>query len=179
MAVIKFGTSGWREIIARDFTFDNVRLATQGIADYLNSEISKSEVGNPRPQARGHSRPRHPVSGPSFFPRCRRSSCRQRHRAASLRPRHAHACHRLRHPPSQGHRRHQHDRQPQPGGISRAEIFHEQRRARHARRDETNRGEHRQIAGGELLVQRRGHRHLLLQDLQSAAGLFQATAPAH
>lgn len=37
MASIKFGTSGWRDIIARDFTFDNVRLATQGIADYLNS----------------------------------------------------------------------------------------------------------------------------------------------
>ena len=35
---IKFGTSGWRDIIARDFTFDNVRLATQGIADYLNAE---------------------------------------------------------------------------------------------------------------------------------------------
>jgi len=32
---VKFGTSGWRGIIARDFTFDNVRLATQGIADYL------------------------------------------------------------------------------------------------------------------------------------------------
>ena len=37
--MIKFGTSGWRGIIARDFTFDNVRLATQGIADYLNSEL--------------------------------------------------------------------------------------------------------------------------------------------
>src|SRR6202142_2819282 len=36
MDSIKFGTSGWRGIIARDFTFDNVRLATQGIADYLN-----------------------------------------------------------------------------------------------------------------------------------------------
>ena len=42
-ASIKFGTSGWREIIARDFTFDNVRLATQGIADYL-----KSELANPK-----------------------------------------------------------------------------------------------------------------------------------
>ncbi len=31
MASIKFGTSGWRGLIARDFTFDNVRLATQGI----------------------------------------------------------------------------------------------------------------------------------------------------
>src|SRR5882724_4529928 len=39
MAAIKFGTSGWRGLIARDFTFDNVRLATQGIADFLNSEI--------------------------------------------------------------------------------------------------------------------------------------------
>jgi alpha-D-glucose phosphate-specific phosphoglucomutase len=33
--MIKFGTSGWRGLIARDFTFDNVRLATQAIADYL------------------------------------------------------------------------------------------------------------------------------------------------
>ena len=33
--MIKFGTSGWRGLIARDFTFDNVRLATQGIALYL------------------------------------------------------------------------------------------------------------------------------------------------
>ena len=39
MVSIKFGTSGWREIIARDFTFENVRLASQGIADYLNREI--------------------------------------------------------------------------------------------------------------------------------------------
>ena len=42
MAQIKFGTSGWREIIARDFTFDNVRIATQGIADYLNAERKNS-----------------------------------------------------------------------------------------------------------------------------------------
>ncbi len=35
--MIKFGTSGWRGLIARDFTFDNVRLATQGIADYLST----------------------------------------------------------------------------------------------------------------------------------------------
>src|SRR6266403_3293880 len=35
--MIKFGTSGWRGLIAKDFTFDNVRLATQGIAEYLTS----------------------------------------------------------------------------------------------------------------------------------------------
>ncbi len=32
---IKFGTSGWRGLIARDFTFNNVRIATQAIAQYL------------------------------------------------------------------------------------------------------------------------------------------------
>lgn len=40
--MIKFGTSGWRGLIARDFTFDNVRVATQGIADYLNEELKNS-----------------------------------------------------------------------------------------------------------------------------------------
>jgi hypothetical protein len=39
MAQIKFGTSGWRGLIARDFTFDNLRLAAQGIAQYLNAEL--------------------------------------------------------------------------------------------------------------------------------------------
>jgi alpha-D-glucose phosphate-specific phosphoglucomutase len=32
---IKFGTDGWRAIIAEDFTFDNVRACAQGVADYL------------------------------------------------------------------------------------------------------------------------------------------------
>lgn len=40
---IKFGTSGWRGLIARDFTFDNVRLATQGIALYLTGELARPE----------------------------------------------------------------------------------------------------------------------------------------
>ena len=39
--MIKFGTSGWRGLIARDFTFDNVRFATQGIADFLNAELKR------------------------------------------------------------------------------------------------------------------------------------------
>lgn len=37
--MIKFGTSGWRGLIARDFTFGQVRLATQAIADYLLAEL--------------------------------------------------------------------------------------------------------------------------------------------
>ncbi len=32
---IKFGTDGWRGVIAQDFTFDNVRACAQGVADYL------------------------------------------------------------------------------------------------------------------------------------------------
>jgi phosphomannomutase len=41
---IKFGTSGWRGIIADDFTFENVRLATLGIAHYLKEIQGKSVV---------------------------------------------------------------------------------------------------------------------------------------
>jgi phosphoglucomutase len=33
--MIKFGTSGWRGIIGEDFTFENVRVATHGVASYL------------------------------------------------------------------------------------------------------------------------------------------------
>ena len=35
-AEIKFGTDGWRAIIAEDFTFENVRYAAAGIASYIN-----------------------------------------------------------------------------------------------------------------------------------------------
>ena len=38
MAAIKFGTSGWRGIIAEDFTFANARLVCQAIADYLKQK---------------------------------------------------------------------------------------------------------------------------------------------
>ena len=38
MAEIKFGTDGWRGLIARDFTFDNVALCAQGVAGYLGQE---------------------------------------------------------------------------------------------------------------------------------------------
>ncbi|MBC8104591.1 MAG: NTP transferase domain-containing protein [Cytophagales bacterium] len=36
-AAIKFGTDGWRGIIADDFTVDNVRLVTQAICDWVKS----------------------------------------------------------------------------------------------------------------------------------------------
>ncbi len=34
---IKFGTDGWRAVIAEDFTFENVRYCAQGAADYLKA----------------------------------------------------------------------------------------------------------------------------------------------
>ncbi|MBI5399525.1 phosphoglucomutase/phosphomannomutase family protein [Candidatus Saganbacteria bacterium] len=37
-SVIKFGTDGWRGKIAEDFTFDNLRLATQALVDYLKQQ---------------------------------------------------------------------------------------------------------------------------------------------
>ena len=35
---IKFGTDGWRGIIAREFTFDNVSLVAQAVMDYMKRE---------------------------------------------------------------------------------------------------------------------------------------------
>ena len=37
---IKFGTDGWRGIIANDFTFENVAICAQGVADYIKAEGS-------------------------------------------------------------------------------------------------------------------------------------------
>ena len=46
MAKITFGTSGWRAIMAEDFTFANVKIATAAIAEYLkkSGEASKGLV---------------------------------------------------------------------------------------------------------------------------------------
>lgn len=43
--MIKFGTSGWRGIIGEDFTFEHVRLATQGIANYLKKNRTSEKLG--------------------------------------------------------------------------------------------------------------------------------------
>jgi phosphoglucomutase len=50
--VIKFGTAGWRALIARDFTFENVRLASQGVAEYLQRELAdaKSPIYGRKPE---------------------------------------------------------------------------------------------------------------------------------
>jgi phosphoglucomutase len=44
MAIIKFGTSGWRAIIADEFTFANVRLATEAIGRYTKRRNNSPTV---------------------------------------------------------------------------------------------------------------------------------------
>lgn len=44
MTKIKFGTSGWRGILADEFTFENVRTVTQAICDHIR-EKGESEKG--------------------------------------------------------------------------------------------------------------------------------------
>src|SRR5271154_1217271 len=46
MGEIKFGTDGWRAVIAEDFTFENVARVAQATADFWKSEIlnPKSEI---------------------------------------------------------------------------------------------------------------------------------------
>ena len=41
--IIKFGTDGWRAVIARDFTFDNVKIVSQAVADYLRKAGKKKK----------------------------------------------------------------------------------------------------------------------------------------
>lgn len=52
MEPIKFGTDGWRGVIARDFTFQNVRRVAQAIADYVKDDHIRN------------ARKKSPLSGP-------------------------------------------------------------------------------------------------------------------
>lgn len=40
LTAIKFGTDGWRAVIARDYTFENVERVAQAYADYLLREVN-------------------------------------------------------------------------------------------------------------------------------------------
>ncbi len=44
MALIKFGTDGWRARIAEDFTFANVELVTQALVDYLKTQNRSGKI---------------------------------------------------------------------------------------------------------------------------------------
>jgi phosphoglucomutase len=42
--MIKFGTSGWRAVMGEEFTFHNVRLVVQAIANYLKKKYPDHEI---------------------------------------------------------------------------------------------------------------------------------------
>src|ERR1700691_3680312 len=44
IAEIKFGTSGWRAIVAEEFTLANIRRAVAGIAQYVTSQSGPKTV---------------------------------------------------------------------------------------------------------------------------------------
>ena len=44
MSAIKFGTDGWRAVIAEDFTFENVARVAQATADYWKSEAQNQKA---------------------------------------------------------------------------------------------------------------------------------------
>ena len=41
--IIKFGTSGWRAIIADEFTYENVKIVSQAISDYIKEKHLEEE----------------------------------------------------------------------------------------------------------------------------------------
>jgi alpha-D-glucose phosphate-specific phosphoglucomutase len=41
---IKFGTDGWRAIIGRDFTFENVSILTQATCDYFKAALARPDL---------------------------------------------------------------------------------------------------------------------------------------
>ena len=42
--MIKFGTNGWRAIMGEEFTFQNVRIVSQAIANYLQKRFPSTPI---------------------------------------------------------------------------------------------------------------------------------------
>ncbi|MFC2157387.1 phosphoglucomutase/phosphomannomutase family protein [Acidobacteriota bacterium] len=42
--MIKFGTHGWRAVMGEEFTFQNVRVVSQAIANYIKAQVPDSDV---------------------------------------------------------------------------------------------------------------------------------------
>ncbi|HYE13844.1 MAG TPA: hypothetical protein VD968_05310, partial [Pyrinomonadaceae bacterium] len=60
LAPIRFGTDGWRALIAHEFTFENLERVSQAYADYLRQQHAEAtEAGARLPHPRvvvGHDR---------------------------------------------------------------------------------------------------------------------------
>lgn len=44
LVMIRFGTSGWRAVMGKDFTFSNVRIVVQAIANYLKKKFPDQAI---------------------------------------------------------------------------------------------------------------------------------------
>ena len=66
---IKFGTDGWRGVIGRDFTFANVEVVAQAVADYMESQRASFPCGS--------GGLRLPFHGTAVFPPGRGGACRK------------------------------------------------------------------------------------------------------
>ena len=53
-AAIKFGTDGWRALMDKEFTFENVELVAQAFSDYLNEDFGKISLSRCPKVAIGH-----------------------------------------------------------------------------------------------------------------------------
>ncbi len=118
--VVKFGTDGWRGIIADDFTYENVRVAARAIALYV---LKHENAGGRRLHRLGHA-----LRLRGLRKSCRRGARRRRHPRAALEQDHAHPGALLRGARAQGRRRRHDHLQPQPRAVERREIQGQLRR---------------------------------------------------
>ena len=111
---IHFGTDGWRAVISDTFTFTNLRLVSQAIADAINTENWNN--GTPLRQAPD---PRKMIVGfdtrflsDRYAQEAARVSGRQRHHRLPGTGKCTHACYLLCSPPDECHRRNHDHRFP-------------------------------------------------------------------
>ena len=55
--MIKFGTSGWRAVMGEEFTFGNVRIVVQAVANYLKALVDLYRLEGSLLARRGISAP--------------------------------------------------------------------------------------------------------------------------
>ncbi len=86
-SIVKFGTDGWRGIIADDFTFANVRAAAEAIAAYIHSRKGSTQEDPAKGLCIGYDTR---FGSKAFARRMRRSCCRHRNSSDAGQRHHAH-----------------------------------------------------------------------------------------
>ncbi len=126
---IKFGTSGWRAIVADEFTVANIRLAVAGIAAYVKTQPEPHRVLVGRdPRFLGESfvaEAANVLAGAGVTPIVIPDAAPTPAIAYAVRD-------------DEDFRRHQLYRLAQSAGVQRHQVFHPRRRAGAARGDEAD-----------------------------------------